>query len=71
METLSASAPGETFSSPPPRRHERLFREGKAVFQRIGWRRPSAAERRLWLVQGAVILGAVLIIGTLMFLALR
>lgn len=41
------------------------------MFQRIGWRRPSEQERRSWLIQGAVIVGAVLLIGTLMLLALR
>lgn len=45
--------------------------EGKALLQHIGWRRPSEEERRWWLVQGAVIVGAVLLIGTLMLLALR
>ncbi|HKZ53214.1 MAG TPA: hypothetical protein VJA25_14270 [Dehalococcoidia bacterium] len=41
------------------------------MFQRIGWRRPSADERRLWLIQGVVILGIVLLIGSLLLLALR
>jgi len=64
---------GESLSPHPPplRPHERLFREGKSVLQRIGWRRPSDDERRWWVVQGVVILGAVLLIGALMFLALR
>ncbi|MBI2956308.1 MAG: hypothetical protein HYY26_03230 [Acidobacteria bacterium] len=51
------------------------FRKGVwksgSVLQRIGWRRPSPEERRLWVIQGALILGAVLLIGTLMLLALR
>lgn len=46
-------------------------REGMSVFQRIGWRRPSADERRWWLVQGAIVLASVLVIGSLMFLAFR
>jgi hypothetical protein len=41
------------------------------MFQRIGWRRPSADERRWWLIEGAVILGTVLLIGTLLLLLLR
>lgn len=41
------------------------------MFQRIGWRRPSPEERHLWMVQGVIILAAVLLISTLMFLALR
>lgn len=48
-----------------------LGRPGTAVLQRIGWLRPSADERRLWLVEGAVILAAVSLIGTLMFLLIR
>lgn len=48
-----------------------VARRSAAMFQRIGWLRPSAAEQRLWLVQGAVILGAVALIGALMFLLLR
>lgn len=43
----------------------------RPLFQRIGWRRASADERRSWLIQGAVILAAVLVIGSLMLLALR
>ena len=41
------------------------------MWQRIGWRRPSPQERRWWLIQGVVILGGVLLLGTLMLLALR
>lgn len=41
------------------------------MFQRIGWRRPSSDERRWWVIQGVVILGTVLLIGTLLLLALR
>jgi hypothetical protein len=41
------------------------------MFQRIGWLRASAEERRLWLVEGAVILGGVLLLGVVMFLILR
>lgn len=41
------------------------------MFQRIGWSRPSAQERRWWIIQGVVILGGVLLIGTLLLLALR
>lgn len=41
------------------------------MFQRIGWRRPSKSERRWWVIEGIVVLGAVLLIGTLMLLALR
>jgi hypothetical protein len=46
-------------------------REGALMLQRIGWLRPSPDERRLWLIQGAVILASVLAIGTVVFLALR
>jgi len=41
------------------------------MFQRIGWRRPTPEERRIWYIQGALILGAVLLIGSLMLLAFR
>lgn len=41
------------------------------MFQRIGWRRPSPSERRLWLIQGAIVVGVVLLIGSLMMLVLR
>lgn len=41
------------------------------MFQRIGWQRPSPDERRWWFIQGALILATVLVIGTLIFLALR
>ncbi|MFQ5817442.1 MAG: hypothetical protein ACE5H2_05740 [Terriglobia bacterium] len=41
------------------------------MLQRIGWLHPSPAERRLWLVEGAVILGVVSLVGVLMFLLLR
>lgn len=41
------------------------------MFQRIGWRRPTDGERRLWWIEGALILTAVLVIGTLIFLALH
>lgn len=44
---------------------------GRGMFQRITWLRPSAEEKRLWLVEGAVILGAVTLLGTLMFLIFR
>ena len=47
------------------------FQKEKAVFQRIGWRRPSQSERRWWMIQGVIILGVVLLIGTMIFLALR
>lgn len=43
----------------------------RPLFQQIGWRRASPDERRSWLIQGAVILAAVLVIGSLMLLALR
>jgi len=46
-------------------------RKGVAVLQRIGCLRPSAQERRLWLVEGLIILTAVLVIGGLIFMALR
>jgi len=49
----------------------RSWYDGKAVLQHIAWRRPSADERRWWVVQAAVILGGVLVIGLLMILALR
>lgn len=41
------------------------------MFQRIGWRRPTTGERRLWWIQGAVIVSGVLIIGVLILAALR
>jgi hypothetical protein len=41
------------------------------MFQRIGWRSPSPEERRLWFIQGIAVLGTVLLIGSLMFFALR
>lgn len=44
---------------------------GKVMFRRIGWQRPSPDERRWWLIQGALILGSVLALGTLVLLTLR
>lgn len=44
---------------------------GRPAFQRIGWQRPTAGERRLWIVGGVLILAGVLLIGALMVLALR
>ncbi|HXE75083.1 MAG TPA: hypothetical protein VNN18_05550 [Candidatus Xenobia bacterium] len=41
------------------------------MFQRIGWQRASAAERKMWLIQGALILGVVLLLGGLMLWILR
>ncbi len=41
------------------------------MFQRIGWRHPTEGERRLWWIEGTVILAAVLVIGGLIVLALR
>ncbi|MBI4467158.1 MAG: hypothetical protein HY656_07020 [Acidobacteria bacterium] len=65
--SLSLSPP---LGTPAPGTEKKLH-PGRLVLQRIGWRRPSADERRLWVVQGIVIVGAVLLIGALMFLALR
>ncbi len=45
--------------------------QGVSMFQRIGWRRASAGERRLWLIQGAIVVGVVLLIGGLMLWILR
>jgi len=45
--------------------------QGVSMFQRIGWRRASADERRLWLIQGAIVVGVVLLIGGLMLWILR
>ena len=58
---------------PPPGEHlvPEPSSQGVAMFQRIGWRRASAGERRLWLIQGAIILGVVLLIGGLMLWILR
>lgn len=41
------------------------------MFQRIGWRRPSQDERRWWLIEGVIILAAVLFIGGLILMVLR
>lgn len=79
MPAPSEPEPGESAFSgrPPPRQRgtnptsPKSSQEGKSVFQRIGWRRPSPDERRLWMIQGIIVLAAVLLIGTLMFLALR
>ena len=52
----------------------RLHRHGEQgvqMFQRIGWRRASAEERRMWLIQGVIIVGVVLLIGGLMLWILR
>ena len=48
-----------------------IGRKGAAMLQRIAWLQPSAQERRLWLLEGLIILTAVLVIGALMFVALR
>jgi hypothetical protein len=41
------------------------------MFQRIGWRRASPRERRWWIIEGVIIIGTVLLLGTLLMLALR
>lgn len=41
------------------------------MYQRIGWRRASSKERRWWIIEGVIILGTVLLLGTLLMLALR
>lgn len=48
-----------------------MGRRRAAMLQRIGWLRPSPEEWRLWLVEGAVVLATVLLVGALMFLILR
>ncbi len=63
----SAPPPGDSLAGGRPR----TWYDGKAVLQQIAGRRPSADERRWWVVQGAVILGGVLAIGLLMVMALR
>jgi len=68
--SLSPSAP-PTGEPVPGGKLYRSWYDGKAVLQHIAFRRPSADERRWWVVQGAVILGGVLAIGLLMVLALR
>lgn len=46
-------------------------RRGAAMLQRIGRLQPSADERRLWLVEGIVVLATVFLVGALMLLILR
>ena len=74
METWSQTNPSPS-QLPPGRTGEAAtLAENpgrRPLLQRIGGRHASPDERRLWLIQGAVILAAVLAIGTLMFLALR
>ena len=53
------------------RRPHRHGEQGVQMFQRIGWRRASAEERRMWLIQGAIVVGVVLLIGGLMLWILR
>lgn len=68
--SLSPSAPPTGEPVPGGKLH-RSWYDGKAVLQHIAFRRPSDAERRGWIVQGAVIVGGVLLIGLLMVLVLR
>ena len=68
--SLSPSAP-PTGEPVPGGKLQRSWYDGKAVLQHIAFRRPSDAERRGWMVQGAVIVGGVLLIGLLMVLVLR
>ncbi|MDA2912839.1 hypothetical protein MYX77_02555 [Acidobacteriia bacterium AH_259_A11_L15] len=74
MPNPAENEPGGTLSSdhPPPSGQPAANhgRRSRSLFQRIGARRPSAGERRLWIVQGIIILGAVLLLGALMFWAL-
>lgn len=67
---LSPGAPPAGGPVPDGKPH-RIWYDGKAVLQLIAFRRPSAAERRGWVVQGAVIVGGVLLIGLVMVLLLR
>jgi len=41
------------------------------MLQRISWLQPSADERRLWLVEGIVVLATVFLVGALVLLILR
>lgn len=70
---MFASSEGSSASpeaKPTPLSGKSFLRRATPVLQRIGWLRPSAAERRLWLVEGAVILAAVALVGAVMFLLL-
>ncbi|MFQ5926257.1 MAG: hypothetical protein ACE5MH_02355 [Terriglobia bacterium] len=73
---LESSEESSSVPEPPPGSRKSLLTRavggrGTAMLQRIGWLRPSAAERRLWLVEGLVVLVAVSLVGVLMFLLLR
>ena len=46
-------------------------RRSAAMLQRISWLQPSADERRLWLVEGIVVLATVFLVGALVLLILR
>ncbi len=48
-----------------------VARRGAAMLQRIGWLQPSADERRLWLLEGIVVLATVFLVGAVMLLILR
>jgi hypothetical protein len=41
------------------------------MLQRIAWLQPSADERRLWLLEGIVVLATVFLVGAVMLLILR
>lgn len=74
---MVTSSDHEFSSEPPPvsagggRVYRHRGAQGVPMFQRIGWRRASAVERRLWLIQGAIVVGVVLLIGGLMLWILR
>lgn len=65
---LSSSRPHVGATGGHLHRHDE---QGVQMFQRIGWQRASAAERKMWLIQGALILGVVLLLGGLMLWILR
>lgn len=74
---MVTSSDREFSSEPPPltagtgRVYRNRGTQRVPMFQRIGWRRASAVERRLWLIQGAIVVGVVLLIGGLMLWILR
>ena len=65
-----------SFSQRPPNRPQghsfakAAAAEGVSMFQRIGWLRPSPNERRVLLIEGAIVAAVVLVIGGLMLMVL-
>jgi len=74
LESSESSSPGSPSSGASGREGflaRAVGRRGAAMLQRIAWLQPSADERRLWLLEGIVVLATVFLVGAVMLLILR